>query len=91
MKANHFADLTAEEFKQSLTAKSDNLTEMANMKMHVAALEIPNSIDWRRYGVVTEVKNQGNCGSCWTFSTVSTYFNVQCTHKRLFFIRRLEV
>eukprot|EP00301_Raphidiophrys_heterophryoidea_P005268 c12233_g1_i1.p1 GENE.c12233_g1_i1~~c12233_g1_i1.p1 ORF type:complete len:342 (-),score=86.54 c12233_g1_i1:99-1082(-) len=68
---NKFGDMPFEEFHAKYTGfnglrhryiRSQNIADLSHV-------EIPDSIDWQTNGAVTPVKDQGQCGSCWSFSS----------------------
>jgi cathepsin L len=77
MEINQFADLTVAEHKK-LYKGLNKEKHFARDIRTVDASEIPSygkypkSVDWREKNILTPVKNQGQCGSCWAFAATET-------------------
>jgi len=68
---NEFADLHVTEFNKIFKGlhKIDNVLSSIQLPLNPSA---PARIDWRTKNAVTGVKDQGQCGSCWAFSTTGS-------------------
>lgn len=73
LEVNVFADLTKDEFVATHTGSkslfSNNGIKTTRFK-YENITHIPYSMDWRKRGAVTPIKDQGDCGCCWAFATV---------------------
>ncbi|XP_021944691.1 cathepsin L1 [Folsomia candida] len=93
MGVNKFSDLTLDQVKAKFTgAQVPNITRrdlfeeatpvklplMMNRRQTRAA---PASKDWRDYGIVTKVKNQGGCGSCTDFANSGALESAMALYK----------
>lgn len=73
MGINLFTDITSDEYKSKyLGVKIPNSTNYNRLIFKPSNVKIPDSIDWRAANLVTNIKDQGPCGSCWAFSAVGS-------------------
>ena len=78
---NQFGDMTNDEYVQYVNSnlKYDLGSDICKNQQKGSG-SYPSSIDWRQKNAVTPVKDQGQCGSCWSFSTTGAVEGIYAIH-----------
>ena len=67
-----FSDMTNDEFKKYISLSAVDIGNDICKSQVKPSGSFPSSIDWREKNVITSIKDQQNCGSCWSFSTTGS-------------------
>ena len=73
-----FADMTNQEYQNYL--KTNEMSKTTCDSYQTSLVDIPTNVDLRDKNLVTSVKNQGQCGSCWSFSAAAALEGVLALH-----------
>ena len=83
---NKFSDLGGKEFQEIYGRGYLNthrpMSESSRFKVYSDPL--PKQRDWRKHGMISEVKNQGSCGSCWAHAAteqLESYLRLETRNK----------
>ncbi|GBO45712.1 Cathepsin L1 [Araneus ventricosus] len=71
---NEYSDMEHDEFVRVFNGFRRNVGKQNNASSWVSPsnIAVPDQVDWRDKGLVTPIKNQQQCGSCWAFSTTGS-------------------